>query len=129
MLGWSALSGVVVVLVAYTLNYPLAKYNIWVSCSTGHARHEITYFDPNQVTRSSWKARDIRMNVVNELLQSIRFLKYYGWGMYICIIRLIPNLICCIENFWADKARKSRENELKWRVKENVVNTMIAFIW
>jgi hypothetical protein len=28
ILGWSALSGVVVVLVAYALNYPLAKYNI-----------------------------------------------------------------------------------------------------
>lgn len=30
ILGWSALSGVVVVLVAYVLNYPLAKYNIYV---------------------------------------------------------------------------------------------------
>jgi hypothetical protein len=30
VLGWSALSGVVVVLVAYILNYPLAKYNIYV---------------------------------------------------------------------------------------------------
>jgi hypothetical protein len=30
VLGWSALSGVAVVLVAYILNYPLAKYNIYV---------------------------------------------------------------------------------------------------
>ena len=30
ILGWSALAGVVVVLVAYVLNYPLAKYNIFV---------------------------------------------------------------------------------------------------
>lgn len=32
ILGWSALAGVVVVLVAYVLNYPLAKYNIYVRC-------------------------------------------------------------------------------------------------
>jgi hypothetical protein len=31
ILGWSALSGVVVVLVAFILNYPLAQYDISVS--------------------------------------------------------------------------------------------------
>ncbi|KDQ63255.1 hypothetical protein JAAARDRAFT_29273 [Jaapia argillacea MUCL 33604] len=93
ILGWSAFSGVVIVIVAYTLNYPLAKYNIYV-------------------TRNSWKAKDARMNVANELLQNIRFLKFYGW-----------------ENFWASKVRKSRERELNWRVKENIVDTAIAFIW
>lgn len=30
ILGWSALSGVAVILVAYVVNYPLAKYNISV---------------------------------------------------------------------------------------------------
>lgn len=30
ILGWSALSGVIVVVIAYVLNYPLAKYNIFV---------------------------------------------------------------------------------------------------
>ncbi|KAI3621779.1 abc transporter [Moniliophthora roreri] len=60
IMGWSALSGVVIVLVAYVLNYPLAKYNVYI-------------------TRQSWKAKDARMNIVNELLQNIRFLKFYGW--------------------------------------------------
>jgi hypothetical protein len=36
-----------------------------------------------QITRRSWKAKDRRMETVNELLQNIRFLKYYGWGQYI----------------------------------------------
>lgn len=36
ILGWSAFAGVVVVLVAYILNYPLAKYNIYVSGSYLH---------------------------------------------------------------------------------------------
>ena len=34
ILGWSALSGVVVILLAYLLNYPLAKYNISVSAES-----------------------------------------------------------------------------------------------
>ncbi|KAF8167359.1 pleiotropic drug resistance ABC transporter [Crassisporium funariophilum] len=93
ILGWSALSGVVVVLVAFLLNYPLAQYNL-------------------SITRSSWKARDTRMNLVNELLQNIRFLKFYGW-----------------EYQWSRKAQNARETELKWRVKENIVETVISFIW
>ncbi|KIJ66220.1 hypothetical protein HYDPIDRAFT_26589 [Hydnomerulius pinastri MD-312] len=93
VLGWSAISGVIVVTVAYILNYPLATYNI-------------------RITRASWKAKDRRMGIVNELLQNIRFLKFYGW-----------------ENQWANSARQSREAELRWRVKENVVDTVISFIW
>ncbi|KDR85730.1 hypothetical protein GALMADRAFT_84830 [Galerina marginata CBS 339.88] len=93
ILGWSALSGVVVVLVAFILNYPLARYDI-------------------SITRSSWKAKDERMNIVNELLQNIRFLKFYGW-----------------EYQWSRKAQSMRETELKWRVKGNIVDTAINFIW
>ncbi|KAK0208709.1 P-loop containing nucleoside triphosphate hydrolase protein [Desarmillaria ectypa] len=93
VLGWAALSGVVVVLVAYVFNYPLATYNI-------------------SITRASWKAKDARMGIVNELLQNIRFLKFYGW-----------------EYHWSSKTEKARETELKWRVKENIVATLISFIW
>ncbi|KAJ7070796.1 P-loop containing nucleoside triphosphate hydrolase protein [Mycena amicta] len=93
ILGWSALSGVVVVLLAYIVNYPLARYNIFI-------------------TRGSWKARDLRMERVNELLQNIRFLKFFGW-----------------EYQWSDSASKSRETELGWRIKENAVDTIISFIW
>lgn len=31
VLGWSSIAGVIVVLVVYILNYPLAKYNVYVS--------------------------------------------------------------------------------------------------
>ncbi|KAJ8702162.1 hypothetical protein PTI98_000902 [Pleurotus ostreatus] len=93
VLGWSALSGVVVVMVAYALNYPLLKYSLSIS-------------------KSSWKASDARMNVVNELLQNIRFLKFYGW-----------------ENHWSAKAERARETELMWRVRSYVLNTLIIFIW
>ncbi|KAF7311117.1 P-loop containing nucleoside triphosphate hydrolase protein [Mycena chlorophos] len=93
ILGWSALSGVVVVLLAYVVNYPLARYNIYI-------------------TRRSWKARDYRMERVNELLQNVRFLKFFGW-----------------EYHWSDTASKARDTELGWRVKEAVVDTVISFIW
>ncbi|CAK5280326.1 unnamed protein product [Mycena citricolor] len=93
ILGWSALSGVVVVLVAYIVTYPLARYNVFV-------------------TRESWKAKDGRMERVNELLQNIRFLKFFGW-----------------EYKWASTASIARERELGWRVKENIIDTAISFIW
>ncbi|KAG8696666.1 hypothetical protein FRC08_007008 [Ceratobasidium sp. 394] len=60
VLGWSSFAGVLVVLLAYAINYPLARWNI-------------------SITRQSWKARDKRMSSVSELLTSLRFLKYMGW--------------------------------------------------
>ena len=129
ILGWSALSGVVVVLVAYVFNYPLAKYNIYVrSCELSFWRELIEKHQ--QITRNSWKAKDSRMNVVNELLQNIRFLKFYGWGQYAeyALLRVF-DIPTKIENRWANKSRQSRDDELKWRVKENTVDTLISFIW
>ncbi|KAG9127282.1 hypothetical protein FRC07_015040 [Ceratobasidium sp. 392] len=60
VLGWSSFAGVLVVLLAYAVNYPLARWNI-------------------SITRQGWKARDKRMSTVSELLTSLRFLKYMGW--------------------------------------------------
>ncbi|KAG1791178.1 uncharacterized protein HD556DRAFT_1445441 [Suillus plorans] len=34
-----------------------------------------------------------------------------------------------IENQWSRIAHRAREEELDWRVKENVVDTIISFIW
>ncbi|KAM6498749.1 P-loop containing nucleoside triphosphate hydrolase protein, partial [Amanita muscaria] len=93
ILGWSSFAGVAVAVVVYILNYPLAKYSIWL-------------------TRSSWKASDKRMSMVNELLQNIRFLKFYGW-----------------ESRWAQRADDARETELQWRVKHNVLTVFLSFIW
>ncbi|KAJ2914774.1 hypothetical protein MD484_g5631, partial [Candolleomyces efflorescens] len=93
VLGWSALLGVAIVGLTYILNYPLAKYNIFI-------------------TRSSWRAKDGRMKLVDELLQNIRFLKFYGW-----------------EYDWSRKTEDARETELKWRVRNNIVDTAVSFIW
>lgn len=93
VLGWSALMGVVIVAVAYILNYPLVKYN-------------------TKITESSRNAGDARGKIVNEMLQNIRFLKFFGW-----------------EYDWSRKAEAARENELSWRVKQNTVYTLVNFIW
>ncbi|KAF8342804.1 uncharacterized protein EI90DRAFT_3030312 [Cantharellus anzutake] len=93
VLGWSSFMGVLVVLLAYIVTWPLAKWNI-------------------AITRSSWEARDYRMSLVNELIQSIRFLKFTGW-----------------ESHWTQKVKAAREIELSWRVKENIVSTILGFIW
>ncbi len=81
-----------------------------------------------QITRSSWKAKDARMGIVNELLQNIRFLKFYGWGEG---HRVQPpsSADSILESHWSRQTEHARETELKWRVKENVVATMISFIW
>ncbi|PPQ63821.1 hypothetical protein CVT24_009771 [Panaeolus cyanescens] len=93
LLGWSAFAGVVVVLMAFLLTTPLAKINVYI-------------------TKGWMKAKDERMNRVNELLQNIRFLKFYGW-----------------EYQWSRQAQNSREEELKWRVRQNINDTAINFIW
>ncbi|KAF8522635.1 P-loop containing nucleoside triphosphate hydrolase protein, partial [Hysterangium stoloniferum] len=93
VLGWSSFAGVIVIIVTWALNYPLARWNIFI-------------------TRASWRAKDARMSGVNELFQSIRFLKYYGW-----------------DGRWAKRVETLREVELGWRVKEGIVDTLISFIW
>jgi hypothetical protein len=70
------------------------------------------------------------MGVVNELLQNIRFLKFYGWGERLLVISVDTyRTEIILEYHWAAKAQGSRETELRWRVKENTVDTVISFIW
>ncbi len=79
------MAGVVVVLVAYILNYPLAKYNIYVSICNPNFATKLLIFILPKVSRASSKARDARLSAVNELFQNIRFLKFYGWGELVLI--------------------------------------------
>lgn len=68
---------------------------------------------------------------MNELLQNIRFLKFYGWGNITRFLppRIVTNAVAISEYYWAGKVQDARESELKWRVKENIVDTLISFIW
>ncbi|KAF9453004.1 P-loop containing nucleoside triphosphate hydrolase protein [Macrolepiota fuliginosa MF-IS2] len=93
ILGWSSLVSVAVVMIAWLFNYPLIQWNV-------------------SFARSMLKAMDKRMNTVNELLQNIRFLKFYGW-----------------ENYWSSRAQAARDDELRWRVRSYILETIIGFIW
>ncbi|KAJ3535367.1 hypothetical protein NMY22_g6525 [Coprinellus aureogranulatus] len=93
VLGWSAFMGVAVACVTYGLNFPLMRYTV-------------------KLSRAALKAKDKRNSIVDELLQNIRFLKFYGW-----------------EYTWSRKAEDARETELRWRVKTNIVSTFMFFIW
>lgn len=77
------------------------------------------------------------MALVNELLQSVRFLKYMGWGESsvpslnrprFCQIseELLTIWNQRIESHWTNKVKAARETELRWRVKENVLSSIIA---
>lgn len=35
----------------------------------------------------------------------------------------------CVEFRWSERVREARESELSWRVKANVVDILITFIW
>ncbi|KAJ3575801.1 hypothetical protein NP233_g845 [Leucocoprinus birnbaumii] len=93
VLGWSSLASVVVVMIAWILNYPLIQVNI-------------------SIARSMLRAMDRRLNTVNELLQNVRFLKFYGW-----------------ENHWSSRAQTARNIELGWRIRAYIVEAIVGFIW
>lgn len=93
LLGISALLGSSMVALAYLLNWPLIKFDVMFA-------------------RSYSTARDKRMTIANETIQSIRFLKYTGW-----------------ENLWARRVEEARRLELKLRVKQMILSTVISFIW
>jgi hypothetical protein len=45
------------------------------------------------------------------------------------ITDVVTNTVPISEYYWADKVQGTRESELKWRIKENIVDTLISFIW
>ena len=61
------------------------------------------------------------MNGVNELFQNIRFLKFYGWGMFQTSITVVRRVEFFPDSRWAHKVNEQREFELGWRVKEAIV--------
>lgn len=65
-----------------------------------------------QIHRSVLTSRDKRLDVLNEFVQSIRFVKYQG-----------------AEKSWLEKVHVARENELDWLLKTRLNNLFINIIW
>ncbi|MBW0461807.1 hypothetical protein O181_001522 [Austropuccinia psidii MF-1] len=93
LLGWSAFMGGIVVGVAYLLNWPLIKFDV-------------------KFSKAYSSARDKRMSLATETIQSIRFLKYMGW-----------------EQQWTNKVQTSRQIELQLRIKQMILFAIISFVW
>ena len=69
------------------------------------------------------------MTTVNELFQSIRFLsiwdgKVFGFARS---ERQVPDVEESNGVFL--QVHDAREDELAWRVQDNIVSTMISFVW
>ncbi|KAJ7789591.1 ABC transporter type 1, transmembrane domain-containing protein [Mycena olivaceomarginata] len=93
LLGWSAFAGFVVLLVGWPLNSYVARRRV-------------------RMHRGELKARDGRMSVVNELIGSVKFIKFFAW-----------------EERWIKRALDAREVEMKWMIKSRLNSLMFFLIW
>ncbi|KAF7340568.1 ABC bile acid [Mycena sanguinolenta] len=93
LLGWSAFAGFVVLLVGWPLNSYVARRRV-------------------RMHKGELKARDARMSVVNELIGSVKFIKFFAW-----------------EERWIKRAMDAREVEMGWMVKSRLNSLMFFMIW
>ncbi|GAC95425.1 ATP-binding cassette transporter [Pseudozyma hubeiensis SY62] len=81
LLGWSAFVGVVPAFVCMPMQ------QIFTKLAFNNNKKEL-------------KSRDARINVLNELITSIRFIKFFAW-----------------ERGWSDRVLRARREEIKWNVR------------
>ena len=92
MLGWSCLVGVLSLLVTQSLNVLIARWAV--------------YFE-----KKRRKATDEKLKRINQFIESIRHLRWYGW-----------------QDSWLKGVMESRQKELHLRVVQIVFQTSMAFI-
>ncbi|KAJ7254410.1 hypothetical protein B0H12DRAFT_1115460 [Mycena haematopus] len=92
-LGWAAFSGVVFVVFSMPLNYFIAKLNV-------------------KYEKGIVNARDKRTSVVNELISSIKFIKFGG-----------------AEERWLKKTNDARDIELGWLLKSRFMQLIFYLTW
>ncbi|KIJ35250.1 hypothetical protein M422DRAFT_262419 [Sphaerobolus stellatus SS14] len=93
LLGLSAFAGFLCLAVASPLNNYLARRSV-------------------RIQKGVLAARDKRMGIVNELLNGVKLVKFYGW-----------------ENRWVDRVLDARKFELKWLVKSRINQVMFSALW
>ena len=80
-MGVSAFAGVVCLFIGTPLNSYLARRSL-------------------RIQKDLLSARDKRMGVVNEVVTSVKFIKFFAW-----------------EGKWIGRVNESRKNEIKWLIK------------
>ncbi|KAG6334904.1 hypothetical protein ID866_4185 [Astraeus odoratus] len=93
LLGISAFAGFVVVLVGWPLNSYVTKRSI-------------------RIHKGVSVARDKRMGVLNELITSVKFIKFFAW-----------------EDKWIQRVMDARAVEIEWIVKACINSVMFRAIW
>ena len=112
LLGWSAFSGFVILLLGWPLNSFLTKRSI-------------------RIQKGAMTARDKRMGVLNELigavcsylfhdslansdrhLTKVKFIKFFAW-----------------ESRWIDRVSDARATEIKWMIKQRLNSIMFQLLW
>lgn len=92
MLGWSCLLGVLALFITQSLNVILARYKV--------------YFEKKRRV-----ATDEKLQRINQFIESIRHLRWYGW-----------------QDSWLKGILESRQKELHYRVVLIVFETTLAFV-
>ncbi|KAJ7843057.1 hypothetical protein B0H14DRAFT_2359165 [Mycena olivaceomarginata] len=93
LLGWSAFAGFAVFFACWPLNSYLTN--------RGYTIH-----------KGRTKAKDKRMAILDELISSVKFIKFFAW-----------------EQRWIDRALTAREEELRWMLKANINNIIFSGLW
>ncbi|KAH8810160.1 hypothetical protein DL96DRAFT_1716877 [Flagelloscypha sp. PMI_526] len=93
LLGWSAFAGLSVLLVG-------APLNAWLSNRT------------IAITKNLTAARDARMSVVTEVIQSIKFIKFFAW-----------------ENKWIDRTMEKRAAEMNQIMRARMNQVFYTLYW
>ncbi|KAH8825097.1 multidrug resistance-associated ABC transporter [Flagelloscypha sp. PMI_526] len=91
LLGWPAFAGFIALILSWPLNSFLSKRAV-------------------RIYKALSIARDKRMTVLNELISSVKFIKFFAW-----------------EERWIARAMESRKNELTWLTKTPTLISVISF--
>ncbi|KZP20527.1 multidrug resistance-associated ABC transporter [Athelia psychrophila] len=91
LLGWSAFAGYAMIFATLPINSLITKKAI-------------------KIQKGTSVARDKRMQVVNELISAIKFIKFFAW-----------------EGKWIARVMEARRNEIEWLVKSRI-NTVFFYM-
>lgn len=92
ILGWSTFTSLGVFLFFTLLGLPLGRIQL-------------------RLRRKTLHAKDVRINIVTEILETIRLLKNFAW-----------------EEPWLKKAQQARRRELKLRLQSNIVDASLNLL-
>ncbi|KAJ7187807.1 hypothetical protein C8R46DRAFT_876839 [Mycena filopes] len=93
LLGWSAFAGFGVLVACWPLNSYMMRQSY-------------------KIGKGLSKARDKRMGIVDELIGSIKFVKFFAW-----------------EDRWIDRAMAARDEEIKWMAKNRTNSILFQAVW